>query len=53
MEETCLRIESGSVVVVDFQNDLRTAATELAELEDEWTNEPDWPGYGHGSCADR
>lgn len=29
------QIETGSVIVVDFQQDLRLAANELAELEDE------------------
>ena len=35
VEENVSQIESGSVVVVDFQNDLRTAASKLTELEDE------------------
>ena len=35
IEDNVSQIETGSVIVVDFQNDLRTAANKLAELEDE------------------
>ena len=35
VEDNVSQIESGSVIVVDFKNDLRNAANELAELEDE------------------